>query len=143
MITNASTMKRFLVLTIAAVILGGAAGTTEAGNPRLSLTTVPKKGSQANLKGKVRNANRRKYRVVVYIFTDGWHNKPKVNNPKTRIRKNKTWECDITTKPGDASAKFIAAYLLPRNYNPPRMRGGVEIPTSIDNFARDFAFRSR
>lgn len=136
-------MKRISVLAIAAAFLGGGSGTVQAGVPRLSLTRVPKKGSQVNLKGKVRNANRRKFRVAVYIFTDGWHNKPKVSRPKTRIKKNKTWECDITTKPGDASAKFIAAYLLPRNYNPPRMRGGVEIPTSIDNVARDFAFRSR
>lgn len=140
--TNMNRLKTFLILGIVTITFGAGGGSAEGG-PMIRLTQFPKKGSDKNLKGKVKNANWRKYRIAVYIFTDGWRNRPSVNKAKTRIKKDGTWEVDVTTRPGDANARFIVAYLIPRNYNPPRMAGQEEIPTTIDNFAPDFALRQR
>ena len=72
-----------------------------------------------NLQGTVTGVNPQDYDIVVYIrVEDVWWIKPSLDFPKTTIRSDGTWSCDITTGGNDAYATEIAVYLLHKNCLP-------------------------
>ena len=101
------------------------------GEPSIQLTYVPPKGSFENLEGKVCHVNPEDYRVAVYIYVWGWWTKPYWDDPLTTISPSGEWECDITTGGVDESATKIAAYLLPKGYDPPLMGGEETLPQDL------------
>jgi exo-beta-1,3-glucanase (GH17 family) len=102
------------------------------GDPTIEFTFVPAYGSFDNLKGKVLHVRPDDYRVAVYIKVgNGWWTKPYWNNPLTRINRDGSWTCDITTGGIDHRATVIVAYLVRADYDPPLGRGGA-LPAELD-----------
>lgn len=90
------------------------------GPPTIRLTHIPPRFSYENLEGVVENINPALVAVAVYIEVDGrWWTKPYWTEPKTPVRGNGTWTCDITTGGYDESATKIRAYLIRKQYEPP------------------------
>jgi len=107
------------------------------GDPAITFSYVPSIGSFENLKGCVCNVNNpTEYAVAVYIRVgSGWWTKPYWSNPLTTIHDDGSWECDITTGGIDERATEIAAYGVPKTYNPPLLRGGSTFPAELDSVA--------
>ena len=103
-----------------------------ANPPRISLTSVPAMGSNANLSGRVSYVTPANYRVAVYIYVQGWWDKPSDAAPLTNIKNNNTWTCDITTGGADAYATKIAAFLVPKGYSPPLAHGLAVLPAELE-----------
>jgi exo-beta-1,3-glucanase (GH17 family) len=124
-------MIELLVLT-QAVFLGVEKESLSA----ISFIEIPQYGSFTNLKGKVLNADPDKFAVAVYIKVNNiWWTKPYWDNPTTKINKDGTWECDITTGGFDETATMIAAYLVPIGFDPPLASGSLELPQEIEKKA--------
>jgi hypothetical protein len=105
-----------------------------AGNPSIVLDSVPALGSSNDLFGHVTNVRPGDYHVAVFIrsaTTLGWYNKPLWSTPLTLVAADGRWTCDITTGAGDEAADRIAAYLVPKNYTPPRVDNDPEIPDEV------------
>ena len=103
------------------------------GDPEITLTFVPPRGSFANLRGAVSHVNPLAYNVAVYIRVgSGWWTKPTLENPLTPIVSNGNWSTDITTGGDDQLATEIAAYLIPAEYSPPPMSGETRLPAELD-----------
>jgi hypothetical protein len=98
----------------------------------ISLTTVPVMGSNTNLSGLASHVVPTNYRVAVYVFVQGWWNKPSDAAQLTVIQNNGTWTCDITTGGADAYATKIAAFLVPKTYTPPQAHGLATLPAELD-----------
>ncbi|MBF0452366.1 MAG: proprotein convertase P-domain-containing protein [Candidatus Magnetomorum sp.] len=81
--------------------------------PRIQITDMPKRGNRIKpLKGQIRPFGTISGYLLVYIFTDSWHLKPRMETPFTEFLENGSWQCDITTKPGDETASQIAVFLF-------------------------------
>jgi len=90
------------------------------GPPSIRLTYVPPLGSFDDLQGVVENINPALVAVAVYIEVDGlWWTKPYWSAPKTPVRSDGKWVCDITTGGHDQDATRIRAYLIRKDYDPP------------------------
>lgn len=106
------------------------------GSPSLTFTSVPNYGSNRNLHGKTNVSKPSEYGVAVYIgVSNRWWTKPTWENPVTKIRRDKSWVCDITTGGIDERANRIVAYLIPLGFDPPLAYGHLKIPASISNAA--------
>ena len=103
------------------------------GVPDLQFTSVPPIGSFDNLTGVVTGGiNPELLAVAVYIKVgSGWWTKPYWNAPKTSIKSDGTWVCDITTGGIDSTATEITAYLIWRTTDPPSASGGA-LPVIAD-----------
>lgn len=115
--------------------------------PGLEFTSVPPRGSDGLLFGRVWGVEPNEHRVAVYIFVpgispEGWWNKPYFDNPKTVPDCNSNFSCDITTGGVDQTATKIRAYLVSKNYNPPIVAGDT-IPGSILQNALSWIEESR
>lgn len=53
------------------------------------------------------------------------------------------WKTDITTGGTDPSAPRIAAFLIPKGFSQPRLRGALEFPASLENRAKASVLRHR
>lgn len=96
------------------------------GTPSVLFTFVPKKGSMADLKGKVTGVNPDDYRIAVYIYVGGgWWTKPYWDHPTVRINRRGQFVCDITTGGVDERATAIVAFLVKKNHSPPLASGGA------------------
>ena len=124
-------MNIVLLLGLALLIGGGAA----AQSPTITLTSIPVMGTNDELTGKVTNVTPASYRVAVYIFVQGWYNKPTDAAPLTVVQNDGTWICDITTGGADAYATKIAAFLFPQSYTPPLVDGALTLPTELSTHA--------
>ena len=107
------------------------------GTPEIEFTYVPPYNSFENQEGKVKHVKPADYRVAVYIYVSGWWTKPYWDSPKTSIRDNGAWECDITTGGIDEKATKITAFLIPKDYDPPLMSGGGTLPDELAQIAVD------
>jgi hypothetical protein len=103
--------------------------------PAIQFTSVPPFGSSLNLSGTALNVNPSNFRVAVYIFVDGWYNKPTSAAPLTSIQANGSWTCDITTGGNDPQATRIAAFLLPSTNQPPIVNGTNALPAQLDQLS--------
>lgn len=97
----------------------------------LILTHIPPYASSENLQGRVTCVDPSNYAVAVYIKVGGWWNKPYWASPKTTIGSNGAWTCDITTSPSDVTATQIAAFLVPKSYDPPLLSGDQTLPAQL------------
>ena len=113
----------------------GIAGVVVAQQPSISLTSVPAMGSTNDLSGTVANVTPANYRVVVYIFVQGWWNKPSDAARQIPLQNDGTWTCDITTGGADAYATKIAAFLVPQSYTPPLAQGDTTLPAELSTNA--------
>ena len=105
-------------------------------NAEILFTYVPPYGSYADLRGAVRNVNPADYAVAVYIQVSGrYWTKPYWTRPTTTIQADGSWVCDITTGGIDQKATLIVAYLIPKSYDPPLMRGTSKLPVELDENA--------
>lgn len=93
----------------------------------VQLTDIPPVGSFDNLAGRTTGVSPDDHRVLVYICVNGtWWVKPTLAEPLTPIGAECTWETDITTGGIDETADMIAAYLVPRDFQPE-----LHVPPSI------------
>ena len=110
--------------------------TTIPGGPGeaiMELTHVPACGSLEDLRGQVWHARPSDFNVAVYIKVQGgWCTKPYWDSPLTMIVPDGSWVCDITTGGVDQEATVIAAYLIPKGYNPPLMGVESTLPSELD-----------
>lgn len=109
----------------------------------IEFTYVPPCGSSSNLQGRVCNVNPADYRIACYLETnDGWYNKPSWANNLTPIRSDGTWECDVTTGPGDELAYQFAAFLIPDDgRNAPYAAGGP-LPGELSEYGGAWTTRA-
>ena len=103
-----------IIIAALFVYCGGGAGigVTQiqlSGNPAIEFTKIPSYNSYDDLEGRVYNAEPDSFCVAVYIYVSGWWTKPYWIGPKTRIRKDRTWKCDVTTGGRDEKATRLAA----------------------------------
>lgn len=103
-----------------------------AQSPAITMTSVPAMGSNSDLSGLVTHVTPSDHRVAVYIFVQGWWNKPTDAAPLTLVQSDGTWTCDITTGGADAYATKIAAFLVPQGYSPPQAPGLATLPAELD-----------
>jgi hypothetical protein len=105
------------------------------GTPAIAFTSVPSRGSRADLHGQVLHVHPREFNVAVYIYVSGWWTKPYFAQPLTAIRADGSWTADITTGGIDELATAIAAYLVPGGYQPPLLGGASALPASLETNA--------
>jgi exo-beta-1,3-glucanase (GH17 family) len=103
----------------------------------IQFTSVPPIGSKSLLTGQVSHVNPASYYVVVYIHVPGlgWWVKPFATAPLTFVNCDGTWNANIVTGGSDASADQIAAFLIPRTYNPPILQGAGTLSADLLNNA--------
>lgn len=92
---------------------------------------IPDSGSKGILKGRI---NKRKFPlhcIAVYIYKNGWFNKPYWHPAVTSIKPDGTFECDITTESGDEFANKIAIFVISENFKPPLLSGEKELPNKL------------
>lgn len=136
--------SKLFVLLAALATVAGTPETAEARRkPGIRFTKLPPIGSSADLEGRVLNASPRNHRVAVYIFVGGWWTKPYFNQPTTAIGPGGFWKTDITTGGNDPSATRVAAFLIPKGYSPPRLRGAATFPDALKNPAKASILRLR
>ncbi|MEX0324413.1 MAG: glycoside hydrolase family 16 protein [Puniceicoccaceae bacterium] len=99
--------------------------------PGISFSSVPPLGSEGNLTGKVHNVSPADHGVAVYIFVQGWWNKPSFAAPLTPIGSNGAWTCDIVSAGADSVARKVAAFLVPKDYQPPLLEGTAVLPHEL------------
>lgn len=100
--------------------------------PSIVFTSVPKIGSKDPIRGRVAGVDPAEYKVVVYIFVDGWWGpKPLWDQPLTLIKSDSTWSCDMVTTTTDALSTTVVAYIVPNGYNPPRLTGQQDLPAEM------------
>jgi len=88
-----------------------------------------------DLEGHVENTNWELLGIAVYIYVDGWYNKPYKENPVTSINNNGIWRCDITTSRKDHQATKIAAFLVPFNIEIPILQGNAMLPETLGKYS--------
>lgn len=106
------------------------------GAPLIELAYVPPYGSFDDLQGRVRHVEPARCAVAVYIFAPwpeggGWWSKPTHASPLAVVRADGSWTVDITTGGVDDKASRIAAFLLPKGYQPPLASGERTLPTAL------------
>lgn len=69
------------------------------------------------------------------VVGSGWWTKPYWAWPLTIIEPDGSWVCDIVTGGIDEQATEIAAFLLPRGYDPPLMSGQSVLPPELNGNA--------
>ena len=113
--------------------------------PSIDFTYVPPWGSSGYLRGSVQSVAPSDYRVAVYIFVQGWYNKPYWEGPLTSIQDDGSWTTNITTVETDKEATIIAAFLVPEGYEPPELHGDPGVPCELfeDSVAYTYVGRAR
>jgi exo-beta-1,3-glucanase (GH17 family) len=104
------------------------------GDPTVTFTFLPPKGSSDNLEGRVWHVDPALHKVAVYIYViGGWWTKPYWSKPATELDCEGYFVCDITTGGVDAQATKIAVFIIPFDYVPPSAGGGVLPQAIYDN----------
>jgi hypothetical protein len=116
---------------------------TPCSSPIIVLDHIPAYGSYDNLSGHVTCVTPSEYKVAVYINVSGWWTKPYFTSPLTTIKKDGTWNTDITTGGSDQLATDIAAFLIPNGYSPPIMSGGAALPQELYTHAAAYTSVTR
>ncbi len=97
--------------------------------PGIEITSVPPYGSwNVPLHGRSGCVVPADYRVAVYLFAEGWHSKPYLNNLLTTIQSDGTWTTNVTTGGCDQLATRFAAFLLPVGVDPTPLSGAAALP---------------
>lgn len=103
------------------------------GTPEIKFTFVPEIGSFNNLKGQVQHVLPSDYKIAIYILVaGGWWTKPTFAQPLTTIQRDGSWTVDITTGGIDEKATQIVAYLVPKDYAPPKAGGNYKLPSELE-----------
>jgi PKD repeat protein/subtilisin-like proprotein convertase family protein len=100
--------------------------------PMIQLLDVPSFGNRIQpITGIIHNVVNFSGYISVYILTDSWHLKPRINAPITNYDNDGRWQCDITTKWGDEKATKIAVFLFSRDRQPLLMPDFPVLPQSF------------
>jgi len=100
--------------------------------PLIYLSSIPEYGDRIhNLEGEVLFANPDQNSIAVYIYNQGWWNKPDINSPITPIQPDGTFQCDITTAESDHVATQIAVFLISNMLTPSILQGESTIPNEM------------
>jgi hypothetical protein len=107
------------------------------GPPIIEFTRIPSYRSFDNLVGRARGMDPQSCYVAVYIFVEGlgWWTKPYFAVPRTPIRSDATWTCDVTTGGIDEYATRYAAFVLADTVSPPILGGNTSLPALLDSIA--------
>jgi hypothetical protein len=106
-----STPAELLVCANLIIIPGG------PGKPEINMTSVPPKGSTANLRGNILHVLPSDHKVSCWIYVNGgWWPKPTFANILTSIQRDGSWECDVTTGGVDEQATELRTYLVTNSY---------------------------
>jgi len=97
----------------------------------LILDEMPDFGLKGKLKGKIIKTRFPNHRIAIYIYKNGWFNKPYWYPSTTDINPDGSFECDITTDSGDEYATKIAIFVIAKDYKPPLLDGEKELPEKI------------
>lgn len=107
-----------------------------AGTPSIMFTFVPPIVSQQDLTGRALHVPPADDVVAVYIdVNSAWWMKPTLAQPKTLIRPDGSWACDITTDGIDERATAIAAFVIPAASEVPVALGTGNLPAALDGIA--------
>lgn len=108
------------------------------GTPTIELTCVPRYGSEEFLQGQVWHARPDDYKVALYIYIarlSNWWTKPTFAQPLTAINCDGSWKTPYATGGIDSLATILLAFLVPKNYFPPKAMGAGELPVALDSAA--------
>jgi hypothetical protein len=98
--------------------------------PSINITYIPKFDSGETLKGTVTGFKDGEYKVLIYAFVSGWYNMPYSGAPVTSVDKDGNWICDISKGNGRYASRF-SVFLVPVDYSPPLMQGGMALPDEL------------
>ncbi len=114
------------------IMLGSAQWSTAGTPPGVEITSSPPYGSwYIPLRGRVGCVDAAGYRIVVYIFIEGWWTKPTFANPLTVINSDGTWQTHVTTGGCDNLATRFAAFLVPVGASVASAAGSPSLPASM------------
>ncbi len=103
-------------------------------SPKIEFSFVPPYGSFSNLEGRVLNVNPNNYSVAIFIRVgNGWWTKPYWNLPSSPLNSLGEFKVDIVTGGQDQLANAIIAYVISKDYSPPLMSGGRDLPNELDS----------
>lgn len=87
----------------------------------IEITKAPLYGEGGSIEGKVKNINPADVGVAVYIYVSpNWWTKPYWDSPVTPVGSDGTYVCNVTTGGVDSTATEIRAYLIRKEYSPPK-----------------------
>jgi hypothetical protein len=126
-------------------------GSSRTCDPKITFTSVPPFGkkppftgpSEYTLYGRVDCINPAAYVVIVYIYPGSWWIKPSFANPKTPINEDRTWSTRIRTGGIDERATQIAAFVVPKGFDPPLLGGNAELPDVLFENAVAYLIQDR
>lgn len=114
----------------------------QAGAPSIELISVPGYGEKGMLKAKITNAAPG-MKAAVYIYNNGWSNKPYWEPALSEIKPGGLLECDIATKGGDEFAVKIAVFVVPGDFKAPLIEGAAVLPEILARQAAASAIYQR
>ena len=124
----------FAILVLVQVVSTGCSRCLVIGGegvPEIAFTVVPGSGSTENLQGTANHVNPCETGVAVFIFVNGWWNKPAFDQPVMKIDAYGSWSADITTGGYDAEVTKMAAFLIPLTYEVPILAGEPYLPDGL------------
>lgn len=114
------------------IMLTSAQWSTIGAPPGIEITSIPPYGSwYVPMGGRVGCVDPAAYRVVVYIFVEGWWTKPTFANPSTIINPDGTWQTNVTTGGCDNLATRFAAFLVPVGAPVTSVAGSSSLPAAM------------
>lgn len=114
----------------------------DASSQSIALTNLPQWATTQNLSGKVSGVVPANYRVLVYLYFEGyWYAKPFYAAPLTPILPDSTWSCDVTTGGCDVYAARYAAFLVPAGFVAPGLQFQNYLPVSL--YQHPYVYRCR
>jgi hypothetical protein len=127
------------------IILAFVAGycSVSAGAPSITISEVPEFKEPGALKGQAADVDFEDHAVAVYIYVSGWWTKPSADEPLTAIKKDGSWECDVSRAESDRIATRYAAFLVPSDYSPPTCMGSHSIPEDLYDEAEAHTAQTR
>jgi exo-beta-1,3-glucanase (GH17 family) len=117
-----------------------------SGTPAIELTCVPPYGSKEFLQGQVWHVRPDDFKVAIYIYIgqlNGWWNKPTYDERLTAINCDGSWAANIVTGGIDERATMLIAFLVPKEYFPPKAERAPELKAELDSVAIAWAARTR
>ncbi|HDT15526.1 MAG TPA: hypothetical protein ENN55_04885 [Firmicutes bacterium] len=101
------------------------------GPPVIELLDVPDHGQKGVLTGRIKNLDGGGYNAAVYVYKNGWYNKPFWKPCESEIKNDGSFSCDITTEAGDEFASKIAVFAVKKGIKPRLLAGEKKLPASL------------
>jgi len=123
-------MKKQCLLVCIAILLFVCSSVSMSAVPSVTITNVSAYGTSGYASGQVSGVSPvTGYSVAVYIYVQGWWNKPLDTARLSAVDSSGHWTCDIDTGGSDIFATGVSAFLVPNGTVVPLTLGSPLLPT--------------